>query len=279
MALEEEEEAAEVGGSRVISGSSGRGLRPRASLPEITSLRNPQAPGSGGGALYQRAAEVTNVNRIGRARSVLRVKTQTRRDRDVGAAVGASPADLRRRIATASAAAASSIFDIVAYRDMTLAGAGTVATFHFMAHRTNALSAGKGVLAPLAIGPDLSGFSASPLPPVPASPPPAALLRTRSSIDATSVEFDEFAATPPPTVARPAPHEAPGLGLPPSARTAVQISWSLVKGRMDAVGKSVLAKLLTRETIALQLFGFRDDPNYLNGRSFKVTDDWLMIGD
>ena len=48
---------------------------------------------------------------------------------------------------------------------------------------------------------------------------------------------------------------------------------------MDAVGKSVLAKLLTRETIALQLFGFRDDPNYLNGRSFKVTDDWLMIGD
>ena len=171
MALEEEEEAAEVGGSRVISGSSGRGLRPRASLPEITSLRNPQAPGSGGGALYQRSAEVTNVNRIGRARSVLRVKTQTRRDRDVGAAVGASPADLRRRIATASAAAASSIFDIVAYRDMTLAGAGTVATFHFMAHRTNALSAGKGVLAPLAIGPDLSGFSASPLPPVPASPP------------------------------------------------------------------------------------------------------------
>ena len=54
--------------------------------------------------------------------------------------------------------------------------------------------------------------------------------------------------------------------------TPLQESWALVKGRMDAVGMSVLARLFVKQPERLKLFGFRDDPNYLSGRSLKVGD-------
>ena len=50
----------------------------------------------------------------------------------------------------------------------------------------------------------------------------------------------------------------------------MQLSWSLVKGRMDAVGKSALVRLFTKQPDRLQLFGFHDDTNYVASRAFKM---------
>ena len=237
------------------------------------------------GSMYRRSAQVTNVRRVGRARSRLRVKARTHHDRD-SEATGGNAADLQRRLATTSAAAAKKAFDFVAFRDMVLAGAGTVTTFHF-AHRSNTLSgkldadASTSALpsasallgrppSPI-IGPDLTGLSVmiAPLPPAPPSPAPLVRASSGSASENPSASgVDGFVTYP--TVARLPHRDVSEMVLPPTAMTAVQLSWSLVKGRMDAVGKSVLAKLFEKQPDKLQLFGFREDPNYLNGRSLKV---------
>ena len=71
---------------------------------------------------------------------------------------------------------------------------------------------------------------------------------------------------------------APPLDLPaPPPLKSLQESWALVKGRMDAIGLTVLARLFARHPEKLQLFsGFRDDPNFMSGRSIKASEDLSM---
>ena len=49
-----------------------------------------------------------------------------------------------------------------------------------------------------------------------------------------------------------------------------------MKGRVDAVGMSVLVRLFVKQPERLRLFGFRDDPNYLSGRSLKVGEGLIF---
>ena len=150
---------------------------------------------------------------------------------------------------------------------MALAGAGTVATFQFLAHRPVA-KAGAGGPEPI-IGPNLAGLGAAPLPRAPL-PRARATLRTLPSFDVTNSGVEAYVPPRSPTIARLTPQDITDLELAPSSLTSVQLSWSLVKGRMDAVGKSALVRLFIKQPDRLQLFGFHEDSNYVAGRAFKM---------
>ena len=80
--------------------------------------------------MYKRSMFITTVNRIGRNPTLLRVASQTRIDRE-SYIHKAKSGDLRQRIAAAASSAVDVTFDLVAFKDLTLAGFGPSATFHF----------------------------------------------------------------------------------------------------------------------------------------------------
>ena len=53
------------------------------------------------------------------------------------------------------------------------------------------------------------------------------------------------------------------------AMQAVQRSWDVVKGDMDAIGQEFLSNMLERKTEMLRLFSFRDDPNWRTSRGLR----------
>ena len=193
---------------------------------------------------YMRSAEITAVSRLGRRRSFINLKS-ARGGRGGGVGGGVAPAELRRRIAASSKAAADPAFDVAVHRDLALAGVGVVVTFHFLALATP-------------VGPGLPGS----LRESPAwKTTPRISAEAPSGVDDSALAPSSFSSSlvlghPPP------PQPVPALPAP--ALAAVQSSWSLVKGGMDAaVGQSAFVKLLAPDPEKLKLFGFRADPNFV----------------
>ena len=275
------------GASSTPGGTSGQGgVGPAGSASPVSAAPGPGPQVDGalpsasfeeGATLYRRAAEVTQVSRIGRigrAQSVLRIKARTRMDRETGAS-GTSSKELAHRISLASAAAAAAVFDMVGFRDLALAGTGIAATFHFLPQ--NIGGGDRSVADHESLGALLSGLSASPLPPHsgPGSSSSRGLHPGRSDPSLKS--------------GRPGPHERrvrdsvssltilsqfekAGLIQGPfaSALVAAQETWSLVKVKADTVGQVTMLKIFEMHPDLMKLFGFRDDANYRTSRAFKV---------
>ena len=233
-----------------------------------------------GPQLYRRTAEVTQVSRIGRvgrAQSVLRIKTRTRMDREAGI-VETSPAELARRVSLASEAAAAAVFDMVGFRDLALAGTGVASTFHFLPQ--NIGDGECSVFSDTTLGATLSNISTSRLLPlaVPGGPSSNVLdpgpsnssqkggrpghsgrgVRDSVSSLVLLAQFEKAGLI-----------QGPSLAL---ALVAVQETWSLAKVKVDAVGQTTLIKMFERHPEWVKLFGFRDDVSYQTGRAFKVNE-------
>ena len=218
-----------------------------------------------GAALYRRAAEVTQVSRIGRVQSVLRIKTRTRMDREAGTA-GVSRVELARRVSVASEAAAATVFDMVGFRDLALAGTGVAATFHFLPQ--NIGGGDCSITGDKALGALLSGLSASPLPPLPGTGFPSSSglhpgpsdppLRSGQHGPRERRVRDSVSSL----VILPQLEKA-GLIQGPfaSSLAAVQDTWSLAKVKVDAVGQTTMIKMFRMNPEWVKLFGFRDDAN------------------
>ena len=210
-----------------------------------------RAPPGANTSFYMRSAEITSVNRIGRRMSVRDLHIKAAQDVEIGA--GVDPKELVRRVSVASGGAADPAFDFTSHRDMALAGAGTLATFHFLALDASASSHGSGHAT----------VTPEPAYPLRAVPAPTTLPHHNMTFPRV---FDGILSANLPSFL--APHRLPPLkpvsALPAPALNAVQHSWSLVKGIADAaVGASAFGKLLTRDPEKLKLFGFRADPNFV----------------
>ena len=243
---------------------------------QVAGGQTPSGKFEEGPQLYRRTAEVTQVSRIGhvgRAQSVLRIKTRTRMDRKAGT-VGINPAELARRVSLASDAAASAVFDMVGFRDLALAGTGVASTFHFLPQ--NIGGGDRSGDAPL--GATLSGLSATPLlpftgPGFPSSSFPHCGPNNASQRISRSGPFVRNVRDSVSSLVLLAQFEKAGLIQGPSlalALVAVQETWSLAKVKVDAVGQTTLIKMFEKHPGGVQLFGFRDDASYQTGRAFKV---------
>ena len=240
-------------------------------------------------ALYRRAAEVTQVSRrigrIGRAQSVLQIKSRTRMDRDAGAA-GTSSKKMAHRISLASAAAAAAVFDMVGFRDLALAGTGSAATFHFLPQ--NIGGGDRSVADHESLGAMLFGLSASPLPPLsgpgfPSSSGPRPVPSDPSLESGQHGPHERRVCDSVSSLTVLAQFEKAGLiqGTFASSLAAVQETWSLAKVKVDAVGQEAMIKMFEKHPEWVKLFGFRDDANYRTCRIFKVNGlrDWWLTDD
>lgn len=196
--------------------------------------------------MYKRSSFITSVKRVGHNANFVRIASKTRVDRDV-AVHKADSGSLKARIVAASAAALHHAFDIVTFQDITLAGIGPSATFHFVYGSGLESPADSSPLAPDL---DLAGLRA-------AVQAPLKLADPRAAVDSG-----------PHVRSMLRPELAPDKNQLVS--DAVLSSWAFVKDDIDLIGQRALVKLFVRDPPLLKLFGFRNDPDVLASRGLKM---------
>ena len=205
--------------------------------------------------MYKRSTFITTVNRIGRNPTLLSVATQTRIDRE-SYIHKANSGDLRQRIAAAASSAVDVTFDLVAFKDLTLAGFGPSATFHF---------AGSGLKTPPAsplLPPNVSVLRSAALAPLSLEPAAPSAPQGTSTPHLGNVRYMLW------------PDLAPWKQS--SVAGVVNASWAFVRGDADAIGLRAFAKLFSRDPALLDLFGFHQDPAYLTSRGMRMHASAIM---